>query len=107
MFNRVINNVLIENNVIDAYSKVKQLAVESVNGLWLKNNTIKCDKSLNPTHTPVIVSNSRIEEIDGVYIDYASDIQSAVAITGCEVDEANIRNIEFVSPNTGNKYTIN
>ena len=102
----LVSDVLIENNVIDAYSKTRQIAVESVDGLWLKNNTIKCSNSLALTHTPVIVSNSRIEEIDGIYIDYTANVNAAVTVADCEVDKADIKNIEFISANTGKPYIV-
>ena len=102
----LIENVLIENNIIDANPKTKHISVESVNGLWLKNNTITCSQNVGNTHKPVVISNSRIEEIDGVYINYTSNIDAAVTISGCEVDETNIKNIEFLSPNTAQKVLI-
>jgi len=102
----LIENMLIENNIIDANMKTKQISIDSVNGLWLKNNTIKCNQTVDNTHKPIAISNSRIEEIDGVYIDYKTNIDAAVTISGCEVNESNIKNIEFMSPNTAQKTII-
>ena len=103
---RLIENILVENNTIEAYQKIKQISVDSVNGLWLKNNTIKCGQGLDKTHTPVIISNSRIEEIDGVYINYTSNIDAAVTITGCDTQNAVIKDIQFNGSGTGEKCVI-
>ncbi|MGN0179584.1 MAG: hypothetical protein ACI4DY_09110 [Monoglobaceae bacterium] len=102
----LIENVLIENNTIDANPKTKHISVDSVNGLWLKNNTIICNQSVESTHKPVIISNSRIEEIDGIYIDYVSNIDAAVTITGSDTENAVIENIQFTSSGTGAKCVI-
>ncbi len=80
-----IDCVLIENNYLDAKQKVKQISVSDVNRVWLKNNTIICTDDVSATHTPVVVSNSIIEELDGVTVDYTSEINAAVTIVGCEL----------------------
>ena len=90
-----IKGVLIEGNEIDAFQPNQQISVHSVNGLWLLNNTIKCDWDVKATHTPVVVYNSRIEKIDGVSIDYKTKVNAAVTIAGCLVDETDISNIEI------------
>lgn len=94
-----IDGILIENNVIDA-PVTRSINIKSVQDLYMINNTIKSDAKLPWYTMPIAITNSQIRLIDGVTLDYASDVQGVVNIAASEYDPANIKNIKV---NEGNK----
>ena len=39
-------------------------------------------------------------------MDFASDVNAAVTIAGCEVNEADVKNVEVIGENTAKPYII-
>ncbi len=100
-----IKDVLLENNTITSNNPNNFIYIHSVDGLYMYDNTLISERTDMPkTNTPVIIRNSRVNEIDGVTLDFASDVQFAVTLSGCEVDTKNIRNIKILNGNTAQPY---
>ena len=102
-----INNVLIENNYIEANNPNNFIYVHSVKNLYMYNNTLVSHSETIPKAcTPVVIMNSKVKDIDGLKMDFASDVNAAVTIAGCEVNEADVKNVEVVGENTAKPYII-
>ncbi len=101
-----IEGMLIENNVSDSAVDTRVMSINSVDGLYMLNNTIRCDKATSEKLQPIVISNSKIEMIDGITFDYPQNVKSVVSIAGCKVNEENIKNIKIKDDNTAKPYTI-
>lgn len=101
-----IDGFLLENNEIDVACMLGAMNINSVENLYMINNTIKCDKPLASYTRPVSITNSKIALIDGLNFDYKQDVGAVITIAGCEVDESNIKNVNVISNNANKKYTI-
>lgn len=100
-----IKDVLIENNVLKSNNPNNFIYIHSVDGLYMYNNTLISESQTMPqTNTPVIIRNSRVNTIDGVTLDFASNVENAVTLSGCEVDTADIKNIQILNGNTAQPY---
>lgn len=102
-----INDVLIENNYIEANNPNNLIYVHSVKNLYMYNNTVVSHSEKLPNScTPIVVMNSKVKAIDGVKMDFASDVNAAVTIAGCQVDEKDVKNIQVVGDNNAKPYII-
>ena len=103
-----VDGFLIENNVIDSGSIGTAMYISSVDGLYMLNNTLKSSVALKEgsSHMPITITNSRIEMIDGINFEFAEDVDSVITIAGCEVDEANIKNINIIGDNKAKPFDI-
>jgi len=77
-----------------------------VKNVYTVSGGIVCSQGVASAHKPVIVTNSRIEEIDGLYIDYVSNIDVAVTISDSDTQNATIKNIQFTGAGTREKCVI-
>ncbi len=102
----VIDGALIENNTIDVPAMEGAIRVNSVTGLYMLNNTIRCDQPLNEGTMPIQINNSSIQLIDGLHFEYSQNVNAVVNIVACEVDESNIKNINIAGGNTAKPYSI-
>lgn len=101
-----IEGMLIENNVFDSAVDTRVMSINSVDGLYMLNNTIRCDKATSEKLQPIVISNSKIEMIDGITFDYPQNVNAVISIAGCKVNEENIKNIKIKDGNTAKPYTI-
>ena len=69
-------------------------------------NTIKSSDEFANDVIPVKISNSKIAKIDGIDFDYKQNVSSVISISGSEVDESNITNINIMGCNTAKPYSI-
>jgi len=100
-----IKDVLLENNTITSNNPNNFIYIHSVDGLYMYDNTLISRRTDMPeTNTPVIIRNSRVNEIDGVTLDFARDVEVAVTLSGCEVDTNNIKNISVLNGNSAQPY---
>lgn len=86
-----IENFLMENNVIHTNVTNRAIYINSVNGLYMLNNTLISDQPLETWTTPVVITNSKISMIDGLDFNYKQNVNAVITITGCDVDESNIK----------------
>ena len=103
---KAIDGVLIENNTIDVPSVNGSIRINSVNGLYMLNNTIKSNAEFDRDVSPITISNSNIAQIDGVDFSYKQNVSAVINITGCEVNENDITNIKLIGENTAMPYSI-
>ena len=103
---KAIDGVLIENNTIDVPSVNDSIRINSVNGLYMLNNTIKSNAEFDRDVSPITISNSNIAQIDGVDFSYKQNVSAVINITGCEVNENDITNIKLIGENTAMPYSI-
>ena len=103
---KAIDGVLIENNAIDVPSINGSIKINSVNDLYMLNNTIKSDSEFDKNVTPITISNSSIAKIDGVEFSYKQDVSAVINITDSEVNERDITNINIMGGNTAVPYSI-
>lgn len=103
---KAIDGVLIENNTIDVPSKNGSITINSVNGLYMLNNTIKNSGEFENDVIPVKISNSKIEQIDGLDLDYKQNVTSVISISESDVDADDIKNINIKGNNTATPYSI-
>ena len=103
---KAIDGVLIENNTIDVPSVNGSIRINSVNGLYILNNTIKSNAEFDRDVSPITISNSNIAQIDGVDFSYKQNVSAVINITGCEVNENDITNIKLIGENTAMPYSI-
>ena len=98
--------MLIENNTIDVPSVNGSIRINSVNGLYMLNNTIKSNAEFDRDVSPITISNSNIAQIYGVDFSYKQNVSAVINITGCEVNENDITNIKLIGENTAMPYSI-
>ncbi len=103
---KAIDGLLIENNTIDVPSINGSISINSVNDLYMLGNTIKSSGEFANDVIPVKISNSKIAKIDGIDFDYKQNVSSVISISGSEVDESNITNINIMGGNTAKPYSI-
>ena len=101
-----IDGFLIENNVIDVPNLLGGMYINSVTELYMFNNTLRCDQPLTDQTRPISITNSSIAVIDGLTLDYKQNVNAAVSIAGCKVDEDNIKNITILGENSAKPYVI-
>ena len=103
---KAIDGVLIENNTIDVPSVNGSIKINSVNDLYMLNNTIKSNAEFDREVSPITILNSNIAQIDGVDFSYKQNVSAVINITGCEVNENDITNIKLIGENTAMPYSI-
>lgn len=103
---KAIDGMLIENNTIDVPSINGSISINSVNGLYMLGNTIKSSGEFTNAVVPVKITNSKIAKIDGLDFDYKQNVSSVIYISGSEVDESSITNINIMGGNTAVPYSI-
>ena len=103
---KAIDGMLIENNTIDVPSINGSISINSVNGLYMLSNTIKSSGEFANAVVPVKITNSNISKIDGLDFEYKQNVSSVISISGSEVDESNITNINIMGGNTAAPYSI-
>ena len=103
---KAIDGVLIENNTIDVPSVNGSIRINSVNGLYMLNNTIKSNAEFDREVSTITILNSNIAQIDGVDFSYKQNVSAVINITGCEVNENDITNIKLIGENTAMPYSI-
>ena len=103
---KAIDGVLIENNTIDVPSVNGSIKINSVNDLYMLNNTIKSNAEFDREVSPITILNSNIAQIDGVDFSYKQNVSAVISITGCEVNENDITNIKLIGENTAMPYSI-
>ena len=103
---KAIDGVLIENNTIDVPSVNGSIKINSVNDLYMLNNTIKSNAEFDREVSPITILNSNIVQIDGVDFSYKQNVSAVINITGCEVNENDITNIKLIGENTAMPYSI-
>ena len=103
---KAIDGVLIENNTIDVPSVNGSIKINSVNDLYMLNNTIKRNAEFDREVSPITILNSNIAQIDGVDFSYKQNVSAVINITGCEVNENDITNIKLIGENTAMPYSI-
>lgn len=99
------DGILIENNIIDVPAKKGAITIDSVTELYMINNTLICDKELHEGVRPVTIINSSVKLIDGLTLDWKQNVKAVLNFAGCELDTANIKNIEK-GTNTAEIYSI-
>ena len=102
-----VKNFLIENNTIDSGRNAISLCINSVDGLYLINNKLISDKTLKNTNaTPVLITNSRVAMIDGIDFNFKQSVDAVVTMSGCKVNESDIKNITINEGNTSKPYIM-
>lgn len=101
-----IDGFLLENNVIDVANSQGAMFINGVQDLYMINNKITNTRNATEKTMPVIITNCEISMLDGLDLNYSTDISAGVSIIGSKIDEENIKNIRFTQPNTGKAYTI-
>lgn len=103
-----VDGFLIEKNTIDAGKNGTAMFINSVDGLYMLDNTIKSSVPLKEgaDHLPVVITNSRVKAIDGLNFDYEQNVGAIITIAGSEVDENVIKNINIIGDNTATPYDI-
>ena len=103
---KAIDGVLIENNTIDVPCINGSININSVNELYMLNNTIKSNGEFDKDISPITISNSNIAQIDGVDFSYKQNVSAIINIIGCEVNEDDIAGINIIGENTAVPYSI-
>lgn len=106
-----LDGYVIENNTIDVSSSGTIMLVNSVEDLYMYNNTIKVSKPFKNERFPVLITNCEIKEIDGFKLEVADgisddDVKTFVNILGCKVDEENVKNVTIPDGSTIKAYEI-
>lgn len=102
-----IDGVLIENNFFDVPSINGIMTINSVTGLYMLNNTIKCDKPLNEATIPIAITNSSVMLIDGLNFDFKQNVPAIFNFVGCDIDvDNNIKNINIIGENSTKVYDV-
>ena len=101
-----IDGLLFEGNIIDQPNDIGSIDIMGVKNLYMINNVIKNNVSVDKTMVPVKIYNSELEVLDGLKIEYAAPIEAGITIVGSKIDEGNIKNIEIVAPSDAKSYII-
>lgn len=105
-----VDGLLIEGNTLDCGKNSTAIMVNSVDGLYMFDNTIKSTapalKGNEGLHMPILIKNCKVEKIDGITFDYEVDVNAVITVIGSEIDTADITNVDIKNENTAKPYEI-
>lgn len=101
----MIDGFLMENNVIEETPNGIVVRITHAKDVYLLNNTLTCTDDVASDTVPVAIMGSEVKKIDGLKINFKSDIQNAVVLAGCKLEESEIKNID-VGNSTAKEYDI-
>lgn len=99
-----IDGMLVENNEINVPNAKGSMNFIGVHDLYLINNKLTNKRDAEQKAIPISFINCGVTLIDGLEVDYESDMQ-AMSFIGCDIDPANIKNIK-ITGNSSKEYTI-
>ena len=100
-----IDGFLMENNTIKGAPNGVMIRITHAQDVYMLNNNIICTSDVAKDEVPVAIMGSEVKKIDGLNIDFKTDVDYGLVFVGCKIDKDAFGEIDTNSEIT-QKYDV-